>query len=225
MPGDIDRFQFRANRGQQLVIETSARSLIPYLADAVPGWFQATLALYDAEGHEVAFADDFRFNPDPVLFYEVPKDGEYELEIRDSIYRGREDFIYRIAVSEQPFITQMFPIGGIPDIQVPLFTGGGLPRSGITLRLDRNAVHLRGRVLVSDDPTVGVGGAQLELNPPSGPTITADPEGRFGFPDSLPVEASVTVRVNATRFETMTLTYEPDYTQPVNHLLIGLKRS
>ncbi len=112
MPGDVDRFRFRATKRQQLVIEVQARSLIPYLADAVPGWFQAVLALYDARGKEVAFADDYRFNPDPVLFYKIPENGEYELEIRDSIYRGRQDFVYRIAVSEQPFITQTFPLGG-----------------------------------------------------------------------------------------------------------------
>jgi hypothetical protein len=112
MPGDVDRFRFRAIKGQQLVIEVQARGLIPYLADAVPGWFQATLALYDARGTEVAFADDYRFNPDPVLFYKIPENGDYELEIRDSIYRGREDFVYRIAVSEQPFITQTYPLGG-----------------------------------------------------------------------------------------------------------------
>ena len=117
MPGDVDRFRFRAIKGQQLVIEVQARSLIPYLADAVPGWFQATLALYDARGKEVAFADDYRFNPDPVLFYQIPENGDYELEICDSIYRGRQDFVYRIAVSEQPFITQIFPLGGRADVE------------------------------------------------------------------------------------------------------------
>ncbi|MBU0640045.1 MAG: PPC domain-containing protein [Planctomycetes bacterium] len=111
LPGDIDRFRFRAQSGQQLVIEAHARRLIPFLADAVPGWFQATLALYDAEGNQVAFADDYRFDPDPILFYEIPKAGEYELEIRDSIYRGREDFVYRLSVAERPFITSMFPLG------------------------------------------------------------------------------------------------------------------
>ena len=102
MPGDVDRFSFHASKGQRLVMEAHARSLIPYLADAVPGWFQATLALYDAKGKEVAFADDYRFNPDPVLFFEIPENGDYELEIRDAIYRGREDFVYRIAVSQRP---------------------------------------------------------------------------------------------------------------------------
>ena len=134
MPGDVDRFRFSARKGQQLVIETQARSLIPYLADAVPGWFQATLALYDAGGNEVAFADDYRFNPDPVLFYQVPEGGEYELEIRDSIYRGREDFVYRIAVSEQPFITQMFPLGGKAGVKtVASVAGWNLPETRLPL--------------------------------------------------------------------------------------------
>ena len=112
MPGDVDRFRFKGQKGQKLVMEAHARSLIPYLSDAVPGWFQATLTLYDDKNNEVAFVDDYRFNPDPVLFYEIPRSGEYELEIRDSIYRGREDFVYRIAISEQPFVTQVFPLGG-----------------------------------------------------------------------------------------------------------------
>jgi len=111
MPGDVDRFRFHAQAGQQLVIATSARRLIPYLADAVPGWFQATVALYDSEGHEVAFADDYRFDPDPVLCYEIAADGEYEVEIRDALYRGRADFVYRISVGAHPFITSMFPLG------------------------------------------------------------------------------------------------------------------
>jgi len=112
LPGERDRFRFSAKKGQNLTIEAQARHLIPYLADAVPGWFQITLALYDDTGKELAFADDYRFNPDPVLFYKITEDGDYELEIRDSIYRGREDFVYRISLSERPFITQIFPLGG-----------------------------------------------------------------------------------------------------------------
>lgn len=112
MPGQVDRYRFNARRGQQLVIIVSARDLIPYLADAVPGWFQATVALYDAKGKELAYDDDFRFQPDPVLHLEIPRDGEYAVEIKDSIYRGREDFVYRIALGELPFVTGIFPLGG-----------------------------------------------------------------------------------------------------------------
>ena len=112
LPGDRDRFALRLRKGQRLVVEVRARALIPYLADAVPGWFQAVLALRDSTGKEVAYADDFRFDPDPVLLYEIPDDGDYELEVHDALYRGREDFVYRITAGELPFVTHIYPLGG-----------------------------------------------------------------------------------------------------------------
>ncbi len=134
LPGDIDRFRFDAKKGAKLVIAASARELIPYLADAVPGWFQATIALYDSAGKEVAYDDDFRFNPDPVLFYEIPADGQYTMEIRDSIYRGREDFVYRITVGEVPFITSMFPLGGPAGTETKVeLKGWNLPKKTLTI--------------------------------------------------------------------------------------------
>ncbi len=109
--GEVNRYRFEARKGQRLVITTQARQLIPYIADAVPGWFQPVLVLYDAKEKEVAFNDDYRFKPDPVILYEVPQDGEYLLAITDAIYRGREDFVYRISIGELPFITSLFPLG------------------------------------------------------------------------------------------------------------------
>jgi len=111
MPGDVDRYRLRAKAGQRLVIDAHARRLVPFLADAVPGWFQATLSLRGPSGRELAFVDDYRFDPDPVLMCEIPEDGSYELTINDAIYRGREDFVYRIAIGEQAFVTTMFPLG------------------------------------------------------------------------------------------------------------------
>ena len=60
----------------------------------------------------MAYDDDYRFKPDPVILYEVPKDGEYVLDITDAIYRGREDFVYRVTIGELPFVTSIFPLGG-----------------------------------------------------------------------------------------------------------------
>ncbi len=110
--GEVNRYRFQAGKGQRLVIATAARQLIPYLADAVPGWFQPVLTLYDADGKEVAYNDDYRFKPDPIIFYKVPKDGEYMFEITDAIYRGREDFVYRVTIGEFPLVTDIFPLGG-----------------------------------------------------------------------------------------------------------------
>lgn len=109
--GEVNRYRFQANKGQRLVISAKARDLVPYVADGVPGWFQAVLKLYDASGKELAYDDDFRFNPDPIIFFEVPEDGDYLLTINEALFRGRESFVYRITVGEMPFITSIFPLG------------------------------------------------------------------------------------------------------------------
>jgi hypothetical protein len=139
--GEVNRYRFTAGKGQRLVISTLGRQLIPYIADAVPGWFQPVLVLHDAQGREVAFSDDYRFRPDPVILFEVPREGEYVLTIHDGIYRGREDFVYRITIGELPFVTSVFPLGGqagaaltpgvgglnVRDAQVPAPVGEGRP--------------------------------------------------------------------------------------------------
>ncbi len=158
-PGDVDRYRFRAQKGQRIVAVVSARELLPYLPDGVPGWFQATLALYDAAGKELVYADDYRFHPDPVLSYLIPADGEYVVEIRDAIYRGREDFVYRIALGELPFVTGIFPLGGpagkATNVQV---RGWNLPapESARTIRQDEVGVYpvsvTRGSLLSNQEP-------------------------------------------------------------------------
>jgi len=133
LPGGVDRYRFQARKGLQLVVAASARELIPYLADAVPGWFQAALALYDAKGHELEHADHYQFHQDPVLHCEIPKDGEYVVEIRDSIYRGREDFVYRIILGEVPYVTSIFPLGGAAGARTTVeLKGWNLPVASLT---------------------------------------------------------------------------------------------
>ena len=148
MPGGIDRIHFRAKEGQRLVIETSARHLMPFLADAVPGWFQAAVTLYDPQGKEAAFADHYLFDPDPVIFYEVPRDGTYELVIHDTIYRGREDFVYRIAIGQLPFITQAFPLGSrMGASTIATVDGWNLPTKRLALDTRPGDTWIREAVL------------------------------------------------------------------------------
>ena len=133
-PGEADRYRFQAHKGEHLVIAVSARELIPYLADAVPGWFQPTVALLDEQGNELAYDDDYRFHPDPVLHYEIRADGEYIAEIKDALYRGREDFVYRVTIGDLPFVTSMFPLGGRAGAQTAVaVTGWNLPLKKVTM--------------------------------------------------------------------------------------------
>lgn len=128
LPGNVDRYRFRARKGQQLVVDVAARSLIPYLSDAVPGWFQAAVTLFDDAGNEVAYDDDFRFHSDPVLHCEVPRDGQYVLEVKDALFRGREDFVYRVTIGELPYVTGIFPLGSRAGTETTVaLTGWNLP--------------------------------------------------------------------------------------------------
>lgn len=127
MPGEVDEFTFEAKKDERIVIAMHARSLIPYLADAVPGWFQSVVSLHKADGVEVGYADGYRFDPDPVLFYKIPADGIYHIRVHDSIYRGRDDFVYRIHAGQLPFLTGISPLGATAGEKVDItFQGGNL---------------------------------------------------------------------------------------------------
>jgi len=104
-------FLLKAKKGQALVFAVMARMIIPYLGDTVPGWFQPVISIHDEKGRELKFEDDFNCSPDPLMLFKAPADGEYELQIRDSIYRGRKDFVYRIKAGEFSFVTSIFPLG------------------------------------------------------------------------------------------------------------------
>jgi len=131
-PGGADRYHFWARQGQQLVLAVEARQLIPYLADAVPGWFEAVLTIYDSKGKALASEERFRFKPDPVIHFEVPSNGTYTVEIHDSLYRGREDFVYRLTLGERPFVTGIFPLGGKAGEKTSVaLTGWNLPETSL----------------------------------------------------------------------------------------------
>ncbi len=153
LPGDIDRFAFRASKGDRLVVACAARELIPYLADAVPGWFQATMTLRDAGGKEIACADDYRFSPDPVLTFDVPADGQYSLDIKDAIYRGRSDFVYRVTLGEVPFVTGMFPLGGRAGSQTETEVRGmNLPSRKITVDAQNRGTGVTALAAIKGEP-------------------------------------------------------------------------
>ena len=99
MPGSTDSFQLLLAAGRRYVFKATARELQPYIGDAVPGFFNAAMALKDADGNIVAEADDeSRFRPDPIMEFSPATDGYYLLEIHDVLYRGRADFVYQVAI-------------------------------------------------------------------------------------------------------------------------------
>ena len=99
MPGEVDHAEVRLEAGKKYTFRMIGRSLQPFIGDGVPGHFQPLLELLDGNDKVVAKADDEYFKPDPVLRYEPRKSGQYKLNIRDALYRGRADFVYRLEVA------------------------------------------------------------------------------------------------------------------------------
>lgn len=195
LPGEIDTLRFTARRGQQLTCVLQARALIPYLADAVPGWFQAVLHLRDAHGREIAFNDDFQFRPDPVIGCEIPADGTYQLELHDAIYRGREDFVYRVTLGELPFIRSVFPLGAPRGQPVTLaLTGWNLPAdtlqlpaatqpAGTMLLSVRRDGHPSNQIRFAISDTPEITERAVSISAPNILTLPTVANGRIAAPD------------------------------------------
>lgn len=112
-PGGIDYFRFAGKEGETIVASVKGRQLVPYIADAVPGWFQPVIKIVDSRGKEIAYSDDYYHYVDPVIITTLPRDGNYTLMIHDAIYRGRQDFNYRIHLGAIPFVTGRYPAYGV----------------------------------------------------------------------------------------------------------------
>ncbi len=68
----------------------------------------------------LAYAQDFGGREDPALIFTVPHDGQYVLEVRDDLYRGRAEFNYRLTIGELPCVTSVYPAGGKRGTTIPL---------------------------------------------------------------------------------------------------------
>ena len=136
-PGGIDYFQFAGHKGETLVASVKGRQLVPYIADAVPGWFQPVIKIVDSKGKEIAFSDDYHHYVDPVIITTLPKDDNYTLMIHDAIYRGREDFNYRIEIGVIPFVTGRYPAYGVAGKKIKQ------ELEGVNLGSDKTVVKIK----------------------------------------------------------------------------------
>ena len=141
-PGGVDYFQFEGKKGDQIVASVKGRQLVPYIADAVPGWFQPVIKIMDSRGKEIAYSDDYHHNVDPVIMTTLPKDGKYTLMIHDAIYRGREDFNYRIQLGVIPFVTGRYPAYGVVGKKLKQeIAGVNLGDAKATVKVKKEGYH------------------------------------------------------------------------------------
>lgn len=91
-------FRFAAKKGERIVAECAAQRLDSQL--------DANLALTNAEGKQLASNGDYA-GKDPLVEFVAPKDGDYFVTINDLSFRGGHP--YRLAISDQPHVENIFP--------------------------------------------------------------------------------------------------------------------
>ena len=169
--GAVDVYKFNATKGETFHLSVEAQKLIPYISDAVPGWFQTVIRVFDCDGKEVAYNDDFHFFPDSRLSFTAKKDGFYKVEIHDAIYRSREDFVYRLIVSKSPLhdVVANFIMPEKPENSL-LFENGIISKKG-----QQNAYEL---VLRKNQRVIAEVFARRQNSPLDSFLYITDPSGK-----------------------------------------------
>lgn len=103
---DVDYFEFNASKGDRISMEIEAIRLSGPL-------FDPYIAILDSERFEIGTSDDTELLlQDSTLSVIAPKDGKYFIEVRESSYRGGDNFNYRLHLGNFPRPLIAFPSGG-----------------------------------------------------------------------------------------------------------------
>ena len=168
---DLDHFRFTGLAGQRIVVDARCAR--------IGSGLDPTLRLLTADGRYVASDDDsIGLATDARLVVELPRDGDYLVELSDSQYRGDNRPSYRLMIGPVPVADEVYPLGGRSGETV------GFERRGGTL----DGVNLAAATLSTDLPTrmestADASGFEVEIpHPPSLSTVKevrepVDPEG------------------------------------------------
>jgi len=100
---DVDAYTFQANAGDTYVFDLVGFRMWSPL--------DAFLSLVDSRGKSLASRSE-AFDRDPRLIYQFKNAGTYSIQVRDSMYRGGANFVYKLTVGPVPAITSYLPLGG-----------------------------------------------------------------------------------------------------------------
>jgi hypothetical protein len=120
-PDARDYYSWTARAGETVLIQC--------LAETIDSRMDATIAVYRSDGRRLARATDTQ-TLDPALRFVAPQDGTYLVEVYDFVYRGGNDYYYRLSVDADPHLEGIFPPVGQPGTTATYtIYGYNLPRS------------------------------------------------------------------------------------------------
>lgn len=132
--GDEDFFTFEGTKDDRCVFNVKA-----YRYNNISQqFFNPTISLFDDQGKELARSNGF-YSLDPLIDFTLPEDGTYFLRIRDLLYRGNPDSVYRLTCGVVPYNTYIYPTGGTIGNTIKTTIGGeNLPKTEWEVKLPDN---------------------------------------------------------------------------------------
>jgi hypothetical protein len=104
---DVDVYKFTAAAGQELTFAVQCARLEDKIHDIDPH-ADPLIVIKDTAGHELARNDDF-YRADPMVHCSFPAAGTYYAEVRDVGYKGNPNWVYRLNVTNRPYVVSTVP--------------------------------------------------------------------------------------------------------------------
>jgi hypothetical protein len=120
--GDVDWYRITGRQGQRIILDC--------LAERIDSRFDGVISIYDSQGRRrLASANNVQ-GDDPVVVFDVPRDGDYLVKVHDLTYRHGAEFHYRLEIHTGPYVEFADPSAGTAGqtTEVTLF-GYNLPGS------------------------------------------------------------------------------------------------
>ncbi len=131
---DVDTYKFKAEAGQEVTFAVQCARLEDKIHDLAPH-ADPMLTLRDMTGRELARNDDY-YRADPLLHYRFEKAGEYTIQLRDVGYAGNPNWVYRLNITNRPFVTSVVPCAVRPGQSNTLHVTGFNLSGATTVNLD-----------------------------------------------------------------------------------------
>jgi hypothetical protein len=115
----------------RLAAKKSQRLFIECLAETLDSRMDAMMVLTDAAGRELE-----RARIGGLIDFTAPGDGAYWLKVSDFLYRGGDDYFYRLTISTGPRLDFALPAAGLPGTKTNITLygrnlPGGKPAKGL----------------------------------------------------------------------------------------------
>jgi hypothetical protein len=158
---DVDFYKFHVDAGQVLSFHVRSMRLQDRIHD-LQNHVDPILSIRNMQGTTIVANDNY-FYGDPFVNHRFEQGGDYLLEIRDVRYQGNQYWQYCVEVTDQPFVTNVFPLA------VGRGQAARLQFVGFSLPADPSAI-----LRVGDEQTCGAAAWSLPMG-----NVTTNPAPVF----------------------------------------------